>query len=412
MLTVFLSSTSKDLDACRKAVHAAIGGMHGYHCVRMEDFGSIDQTPDDFCRAAVGKCNLFVGIAGPLYGSVAPAGLSFTEREFDAAVLGNKPCLVFVTAEDYPLAANLIESDEARKRQSAFRAKVAEGRIVTRFSSPDEIPVKVVQAIRNWEASAQEALLASQVSSVSYRIAVTNESATVSDDEARAAMAALQTQLRRDFAPVWRVDAQLSFVARSADIPPGSWRLVVEDDSRYPGAVCYHTLSSEGLPEVRVAARDAVKAGWPWTMAASHDLLEMLANPRLNLAIFDSDDARTGRLYIREICDPVASVGLAYEIDGVMVSDFVYPAWFERFRAPGSAQFDHRGHLNAPFQVAPGAYVNFCEVTESSGWRPHFAAEAGPGSKSPPKPAPNSARKAGKKAAARNRAKPKKKSRA
>jgi len=72
--------------------------------------------------------------------------------------------------------------------------------------------------------------------------------------------------------------------------------LVIEDDSSYPGAVCYHTLTDEGLPEVRVAIRDAKQAGWEWTMAASHDLLEMLANPRLDLSIFDSADGRKGRL--------------------------------------------------------------------------------------------------------------------
>ena len=101
MLTVFLSSTSKDLEQCREAAFRAIKGLHGYHCVRMEDFGSIDEAPDDFCRTKVGECDLFVCIAGPLYGSRSPAGASFTEREFDAAFNGKKPCLVFVTAEDY-----------------------------------------------------------------------------------------------------------------------------------------------------------------------------------------------------------------------------------------------------------------------------------------------------------------------
>ena len=294
MLTVFLSSTSKDLEPCRDAAFRAIGGLHGYHCVRMEDFGSIDEAPDDFCRAKVGECDLFVCIAGPLYGSRSPAGPSFTEREWEAASLGAKPCLVFMTAEDYPLAANLIEADDERKHQLAFRTKVSKGRIVTRFSTPDQVSVKVVQAIRNWEAAragnplpTQEVLLASQIHSVSYRVAVMNQSATVSDDEVTAAMAVLQTQVRRDFAPVWGVGAELTFIAGDNDPPPGSWRLVVEDDLRYPGAVCYHTLTEEGLPEVRVAARDAARAEWPWTMAASHDLLEMLANPRLNLTIFE-----------------------------------------------------------------------------------------------------------------------------
>jgi Domain of unknown function (DUF4062) len=72
MLTVFLSSTSKDLEQCREAAFRAIEGLHGYHCVRMEDFGSIDEAPDDFCRTKVGECDLFVCIAGPLYGSRSP----------------------------------------------------------------------------------------------------------------------------------------------------------------------------------------------------------------------------------------------------------------------------------------------------------------------------------------------------
>jgi hypothetical protein len=375
--TVFLSSTSKDLAQCREAAFRAIEGLHGYHCVRMEDFGSIDEAPDDFCRTKVGECDLFVCIAGPLYGSRSPVGASFTEREFDAAIFSKKPCLVIMTAEDYPLAANLMEADEERKCQLEFRKKVSKGRIITRFSTPDEVSFKVVQAIRNWEAAvpAQEMLLKSQVHSVSYRVAVLNESTMVSDEEVTAAMAALQTQVRRDFAPAWGVDAELNFIAKHAEAPPGSWRLVIEDDSRYPGAVCYHTLTDEGLPEVRVAVRDAKQARWEWTMAASHDLLEMLANPRLNLTIFDSADGRKGRLYIREICDPVSSPRHAYQIDGATVSNFVYPAWFESSREPGSTQFDHRGHVNAPFEVAPGSYVNFCEVTASSGWRPVFTPE-------------------------------------
>jgi hypothetical protein len=380
MLTVFLSSTSKDLEQCREAAFRAIEGLHGYHCIRMEDFGSIDEAPDDFCRSKVGECDLFVCIVGPLYGSRTPAGASFTEREFDAATFGKKRCLVFVTAENYPLAANLIESDAARNCQLAFRKKVSEGRMVTRFSTADEVSVKVVQAIRNWEAAragnpapTQEALLTSQVHSLSYRVAVMNESTMVSDEEVTAVMAALQTQVHRDFAPAWGIGAELNFIAKHAEAPPGSWRLVIEDKSRYPGWVCYHTLTDEGLPEVRVAVRDAKQAGWEWTMSASHDLLEMLANPRLNLTIFDSADGRKGRLYIREICDPVSSARFAYQIDGTTVSNFVYPAWFESFRKPGSTQFDHRGHLNAPFEVAPGSYVNLCEVTGSSGWHPVLA---------------------------------------
>jgi len=153
MRTVFLSSTAKDLSACREAAYKAIEGLQGYHCLRMEDFGSWNVNPDDFCRAKVGDCDVFVCMAGPLYGSRTPAGPSYTEREFDAAVTSNRPCLVFMTAEDFALPANLIESEDNRDRQAAFRTKLSSGRIIARFSDPQEVAVLVVQAIRNWEAS-------------------------------------------------------------------------------------------------------------------------------------------------------------------------------------------------------------------------------------------------------------------
>jgi hypothetical protein len=153
MRNVFLSSVGRDLREYRQAVYAAIEGLEGYHCVRMEDFGSWDVDPDAFCRNKVGQCDLFICLAGPLYGSLTPAGPSYTEREFDAALEHRKTCLVFLTSEDFPLPSNLIEPDDKRKLQQAFRERISNGRIVVRFSNPAELATRVVQAIRNWESS-------------------------------------------------------------------------------------------------------------------------------------------------------------------------------------------------------------------------------------------------------------------
>jgi hypothetical protein len=385
MRTVFLSSTSKDLTPCRDAAYHAIEGLSGYHGVRMEDFGSWDEAPDDFCRAKVGECDMVVCIAGPCYGSLAPAGQSFTEREFEAAVDTKKPCLVFLTSDDYPLPANLIESDEQRERQLTFRQKITKGRMITRFATPEQVSVKVVQAIRNWEASqaapvpTQASLLASQIERVSYRVAVLNLSSQVSPEEVRKVVASLQKQLDRDFAPAWGIDAELTFVPQGEEPEPGSWWLVIEDEGQYPGVLGYHYVTKEGLPEVRISV-SAAKAGFlSWTMAASHDLMEMLVNPQLNLTVFVPESNMTsGRLYGREICDPVSHATMAYLIDGVVVSNFVYPAWFEAFRKPGSVQFDHGSRLSAPFECGPNCYMSIFDV-QGSGWRHFFG---------PPKPAP------------------------
>jgi hypothetical protein len=378
MPTVFLSSTSKDLAPFREAAFRAIQGLDGYLCMRMEDFSSWDEEPDDFCRAKVAQCDLFVCMAGPLYGSLAPAGKSYTQREYEAAIAKHKPCLVFLTAEDFPLAANLIESDEQRSRQALFRNTIKKGRIVTWFSTPDQVSTKVVQTIRNWEASqaaaaaTQETIVASQISSVLYRVAVLNHSSLLSDEEVRTAVAAFQKQVHRDFAPVWGIDAEVKFLAKGEEPEPASWQLVVEDVAEYPEMVSYHTVTAEGLPQVKISVVNARHENWPWTMAASHDLLEMLANPRVNLTVFVEGKKETGTIYRQEICDPVATPELCYEIDGIVVSDFVYPAWFESFRQPGTTRFDQCGHLFAPFTRAPGGYSNVFEVGSGSGWTAYW----------------------------------------
>jgi len=111
-------------------------------------------------------------------------------------------------------------------------------------------------------------------------------------------------------------------------------------------------------------------------MAASHDLMEMLANPMLNLTVFDAaDNGTTGKLYVREICDPVSSPEYTYKIDGVVVSNFVFPSWFESFRKKGSSQFDYGNFLKSPFELGKGAYLSVFDVEKGSGWHHVFSQE-------------------------------------
>jgi len=157
--TAFLSSTARDLAEYREAAYQAIQRMDDWKCKRMEDFGARDWAADDFCRAEVAKCDLLVGIVGHCYGS-CPLGCdeSFTEREYAAAVAANVPRLMFIAPEDFPLPANLIEPDEKREKQRAFRERVSLARIRGSFSSPEDLSGRVVEAIYNWvlEQTARE----------------------------------------------------------------------------------------------------------------------------------------------------------------------------------------------------------------------------------------------------------------
>jgi tetratricopeptide (TPR) repeat protein len=150
--TVFLSSTARDLAPYRETVYQAIRNLDGYHCVRMEDFGARAWAADDFCRARVKECDLFVGIVGHLHGS-CPVGSkrSYTEREYEAAVDAGKPCLMFLAPEDFPLPANLIEPDKKRRKQRAFREWVSQACVHDTFTSPGDLAQRVLLAIHNWE---------------------------------------------------------------------------------------------------------------------------------------------------------------------------------------------------------------------------------------------------------------------
>jgi len=123
--TVFLSSTANDLNEYREASYRAIEGLDGYHCIRMEDFGARDWVSEEFCRAKVAACDIFVGIIGHIFGS-CPEGSekSYTEIEYDTAVSSAIPRLMFVAAEGFQIPASLRESDDKHKRQVSFRERV------------------------------------------------------------------------------------------------------------------------------------------------------------------------------------------------------------------------------------------------------------------------------------------------
>jgi hypothetical protein len=188
------------------------------------------------------------------------------------------------------------------------------------------------------------------------RVAVVNFS-SLGPDDVEAGVAALQQQVSQDFAPVWNVDAELSIIQRGTRLP-GHWGLALLDSRGYP------EMTSSGLPLARVRV-DGVPDGEDWTHQASHELLEMLANPMIAGTVYRESDGEgqepaTFSLYAREVCDPCAGYEDRYMrgIEGRKrpVSDFVFPAWFQCGDAGGEhrARLDERSRAKAPFEVLHG----------------------------------------------------------
>lgn len=199
-------------------------------------------------------------------------------------------------------------------------------------------------------------------------IAVINASTVITDGETETLVKDLQTQVSRDFASAWGINAQLNFIPVTSKPPRRYWWLVILDNSDQAGALGYHDLTKDGQPLGKVFAKTDLDYGDQWTVSASHELLEMLADPDINLTVFIQKN-NSGRLFAYEVCDACESDKNAYMIGNTLVSDFVYPAWFESFRKTGSTQFDYQNQITKPFQLLPGGYIGIYNVLSGTGWQ-------------------------------------------
>ncbi len=186
-------------------------------------------------------------------------------------------------------------------------------------------------------------------------IAITNQSTVLSDTQVQGVLASLQKQVSNDFRGYWDTDATLAYLDKDSALTAGWWQIVVLDDPDQAGALGYHELSSIGGPLGKIFARLDQQAGASWTVTLSHELLEMLGDPEIDTA----KQAADGKFYALEVSDAVEADDLGYQIDGVQVSDFVTPRWFNDQVECDRYSFKQR--VTKPLELAPGGYISVFE---------------------------------------------------
>jgi len=179
-------------------------------------------------------------------------------------------------------------------------------------------------------------------------IACFNKATTPLGVDFGALIAALQVFVDRHVAPVWGTPARL---VRTKGFVKGAWGMVFLDDADQPGALAYHDLTPDGLPQSKVFVRTTIENHDLVSVSASHELVEMLVDPAINL-MTTGPDART--IYAYESADPVEA--LSFKVNGIPMTDFVYPSYFEIFHKTGSVQFDRMKKITKPFQILAGGY--------------------------------------------------------
>lgn len=206
-----------------------------------------------------------------------------------------------------------------------------------------------------------------------FEIAIKNLSTVVGDSELAKALPAFQHQVSRDFAAAWGIDARLELLNKGAAVPAGAWQLNVFDNADAAGALGYHETTARGLPLGKVFAKTTIQYGGIWSVTFSHELLEMLLDPWINLLAIDEGHKRA---YAYEACDAVEADQLGYAVQGVQVSDFVLPNFFEPdVQVKSSHRRSWRGHVTKPFELAPGGYLSFVDLG-TGGWHQIDAARA------------------------------------
>jgi hypothetical protein len=197
------------------------------------------------------------------------------------------------------------------------------------------------------------------MSTLPHQVALVSDSRLVNFSDLSTVAAALQKQATRDFGPLWQVSPTVSAFDALESVPVDYWPVIIRDDIDQPGAAGYHT-DDNGQPFSLVQADDQ------WQLTASHETLEMLADPFGNRTVAGSPppqapsplSALSRVVYLVEVCDPCEDAQFAYGVNGQQLSDFITPHYYDPNGATGT-QYSFRGNIQGPHTVLENGYVSF-----------------------------------------------------
>ena len=194
----------------------------------------------------------------------------------------------------------------------------------------------------------------------------------VSDEELQVAIRAVNRQIAHDFEPYWSVGAALRLEGRSTDTPDkmklqdmrGDSVLYLWDRVDVEDALGYHDTNNRGIPFGFVFTELSKQLGENWTVTLSHEALELIADPEVNLLVSGPhpSDPKKSVFHWYEMCDAVQAE--SYKVDGVDVSNFLLPLYFtgeDEFEGRNDflGRRDKKNKALRSFGINPGGYIGF-----------------------------------------------------
>jgi hypothetical protein len=137
---VFVSSTFRDLERERQAVLHSLMEM-GCIPVGMELFPAASESQWNYITRTILECDYYLVIVGARYGTLAPDGISYTEKEYRFAVDNGKPTITFL--HPHPKTLKQREKDASRiSKLEAFREHY-QSLLCKHWTSPETLAAAV-----------------------------------------------------------------------------------------------------------------------------------------------------------------------------------------------------------------------------------------------------------------------------
>jgi hypothetical protein len=199
-----------------------------------------------------------------------------------------------------------------------------------------------------------------------HHIAFVSQTQGISLADLAPVSAALQKQVSRDLGPLWQIQATVDCFDRLENVPPGYWSIIIRDN--LPPSI------GNGIHEDKAGQPFAlVRATQWWPLSASHEALEMLVDPFGRRTIAgQSPVPGQGRVdFLLEVCDPCEAANFGYSVNGMPVSDFCTPNYFDPVTNP-AVRYSFTGSLTQPRQVLKGGYLSWHDPVSDHWFRASF----------------------------------------
>lgn len=202
------------------------------------------------------------------------------------------------------------------------------------------------------------------------KLAVVDYSGKIPYTELKAAAEAIDYQVNYHVKPAWGKGAQV-LAALPDNIPVDAWIVAIRDEifdqnGNKLDLYGYHDVNSAGIPYAEMRYAD------DWSIVLSHEVVETVVNPWTDFVLSSEDfeeyetiEGQTNQVdekidVLVEIADPTQDGAFSYLINGVRVSNFYYPSYFN-LTTYGSAsiRYDYLGVITKPKEILEGGYLSF-----------------------------------------------------